>query len=173
MNRKCLIGISALALTIFCFIESNANAESATILSKAVAPPIVFPLMAPRISSKYGPRKHPIRKAQRHHNGIDLAAPRNAHVRAVTGGVVVFADTYSGFGKLVTIRHPNGYVSLYGHLRDIRVETGERVAAGEIIGRVGSTGLATGPHLHFEWRRNGKSIDPLKVFPDLAAEADG
>lgn len=154
-------------------MESKANADSATLLSKSAAPPIVFPLMAPRISSKYGPRKHPVRKVHRHHNGIDLAAPRNAHVRAVTEGVVIFADTHAGFGKLVTIKHKNGYVSLYGHLRDIRVETGERIAAGEIIGRVGSTGLATGPHLHFEWRRGGKSIDPLKVFPDLAADAEG
>jgi murein DD-endopeptidase MepM/ murein hydrolase activator NlpD len=134
---------------------------------------IVFPLMAPRISSTFGSRNHPVRKVHRHHNGIDLAAPENSHVRAVAAGLVVFADEYAGYGKLVTIKHQDGYISLYGHLNDIRVNPGKRVNPGDIIGRVGSTGLATGPHLHFEWRKNGKSIDPLKVFPALAKDATG
>lgn len=134
---------------------------------------IVFPLMSPQLSSKFGMRKHPIQKTVRHHSGVDLAAPTNAHVRAVAPGTVVFADTYGAYGKLVTITHENGITSLYGHLNKILVQPGTRVEAGALIGRVGSTGAATGPHLHFEWRKNGHPIDPMKVFPNLAADAEG
>jgi murein DD-endopeptidase MepM/ murein hydrolase activator NlpD len=134
---------------------------------------VVFPIMAPRLSSGYGSRKHPVFKSVRHHNGVDLAAPENSHVRAILPGVVIFADTHGGYGKLVTVKHKNGYSSLYGHLSEIRVNPGERIKAGDIIGRVGTTGKVTGPHLHFEWRKNGEPIDPLKVFPALAADAEG
>lgn len=161
-------------ITLLCFsLASPAFAQS---LPSGVAirtSSIVFPLMAPRLSSTFGPRNHPVRKVHRHHNGVDLAAPKNSHVRAVAAGIVIYADEYGGYGKLVTIKHQNGYVSLYGHLRDMRVNPGERVNPGDIIGRVGSTGLATGPHLHFEWRKDGQSIDPLKVFPALAKDAAG
>lgn len=134
---------------------------------------IVFPIVAPKLSSKYGKRIHPIRKFSRLHQGVDLAAPENAHVRAVAAGRVVFADRYAGFGKLVTIEHVDGYTSLYAHLSEIKVHIGETVSAGAIIGRVGSSGEATGPHLHFEWRVKGKAVDPLKVFPSLSELADG
>ena len=134
---------------------------------------VVFPLMAPRLSSHFGLRHHPIYRSIRHHEGVDLAAPLKSHVRVVADGIVIFADTYGGYGKLVTVRHKNGYVSLYGHLSEIRVNPGQKVDAGDIIGRVGQTGHATGPHLHFEWRCNGQAIDPLKVFPSLIAEAEG
>ncbi len=88
-------------------------------------------------------------------------------------GRVIFADEYAGYGKLVTIEHRGGLVTLYGHLSEIRVNLGEKLKAGSIIGRVGSTGAATGPHLHFEIRRNGKPMDPLSIFPDLTVEAEG
>lgn len=134
---------------------------------------IVFPIIAPRVSSSYGTRIHPIRKFSRFHRGVDLAAPENSHVRAVVEGRVVFAGTYAGFGKLVTVQHGRGFTSLYAHLAEISVNVGDKIPAGAIIGRVGSTGLATGPHLHFEWRRNGVAVDPLKAFPSLAELADG
>lgn len=119
-------------------------------------------------------RRHPVlRRMDRKHNGVDLAAPEYAHVRAVAAGIVVFADQYAGYGKLVTIKHEKGYTSLYGHLAEILVNTGQRVRAGELIGRLGSTGMSTGPHLHFEWRINGKPVDPLRVFPALAEGAEG
>ena len=137
------------------------------------APAVVFPIMAPRLSSGYGKRTHPIYHSTRHHKGVDLAAPENAHVRAIATGTVVFADEYGGYGKLVTVKHKAGYSSLYGHLSEIRVNPGERIKAGDIVGRVGSTGNVTGPHLHFEWRHQGEPIDPLTVFPALAAEAEG
>ena len=135
--------------------------------------PIVFPLVAPIVSSKYGARKHPIRKVVRDHGGVDLAAPLGSHVRSVAEGTVIFEGQYGGYGKLVTIKHRYNQVSLYGHLSEVRVNIGSHVAAGEIIGRVGSSGESTGPHLHFEWRRDGKTVDPLKLFPDLAISADG
>lgn len=134
---------------------------------------IVFPILTPRISSGFGNRVHPIRAYSAKHQGVDLAVPANSHVRAIMAGRVVFADRYAGFGKLVTIEHPNGRTSLYGHLSEILVNTGDSVPAGALLGRVGSTGMATGPHLHFEWRIKGKSVDPLKVFPSLASDADG
>lgn len=134
---------------------------------------IVFPIMAPRVSSGYGIRIHPVRKFTRLHRGVDLAAPENSHVRVVAEGRVVFAGDYAGFGKLVTVEHRDGFTSLYGHLAEITVNPGDKIPAGALIGRVGSTGLATGPHLHFEWRRNGVPLDPLKAFPLLAEFADG
>lgn len=138
--------------------------------SVAIAEPIlVFPVMAPKLSSGYGLRKHPIQRYSKHHNGVDLSAPENSHVRSVAAGRVLFADTYAGYGKLVTVEHKGGYVSLYGHLHEILVNPGQVIKAGEIVGRVGSTGMATGPHLHFEWRHNGRPIDPLKVFPHLTS----
>ncbi len=133
----------------------------------------VFPLLSPRLSSNYGVRKHPIYRSFKHHNGVDLAAPKNSHVRAVAPGRVVFADRLAGYGKLVSVQHLGGYTSFYGHLNDIQVELGQPVRAGELIGLVGSTGTATGYHLHFEWRKNGVPLNPLKAFPELTAEAKG
>lgn len=134
---------------------------------------IVFPLLAPRLSSSYGYRKHPIKKMTKHHAGVDLAAPEKSHVRAVMTGTVVFAGMLPGYGNTVSILHGDNKLSLYGHLREIHVETGARVEAGKIIGLVGSTGAATGPHLHFEWRVNGKPVDPMSIFPHIAEEALG
>jgi murein DD-endopeptidase MepM/ murein hydrolase activator NlpD len=136
-------------------------------------PGVVFPVLAPRLSSGYGPRNHPIRKMVRHHKGVDLAAPTQSHVRSIAEGLVVFAGELPGYGKVVTIKHDGDYISLYGHLDSYTAIVGQKLPAGTIIGRVGSTGMATGPHLHFEWRKGNKSIDPLEVFPDLASEPVG
>jgi murein DD-endopeptidase MepM/ murein hydrolase activator NlpD len=133
----------------------------------------VFPILAPRVSSKYGKRVHPILKYSRHHSGVDLAVPPNSHVRSVAGGTVIYADTHGGFGKLVTVLHADGYSSLYAHLDEIRVNAGQKIEAGQVIGRVGDTGRASGPHLHFEWRQEGNPINPLEVFPNLAEDAQG
>jgi murein DD-endopeptidase MepM/ murein hydrolase activator NlpD len=170
MTWRRLTAKSICTATVVLLLVDGSLAALPAVLSSG---PVVFPLMAPKISSKYGKRNHPVRKVSRHHSGIDLASPRGAHVRAVLEGLVVFADEYKGFGKLVTVQHTDGYTSLYGHLDEIRVEPGDKVSAGQIVGRVGSTGLATGPHLHFEWRHHHEAIDPLKVFPELATKADG
>lgn len=133
----------------------------------------IFPVMTPRLSSKFGNRKHPIRKVYKHHSGLDLAAPINSHVRVISNGVVVFAYKHGAYGKYIVVDHGNGYSSHYGHLSKIETEVGRKVFAGDVIGRVGSTGASTGPHLHFEWRKNGKAEDPLKVFPEFSAQASG
>lgn len=133
----------------------------------------VFPLMTPRFTSGFGVRNHPIHKRRSHHRGIDLAAPLNAPVRVIRDGSVVFADTYAGYGKLVTVKHDDGMTTLYGHLVDILVNPGDKVKAGSVIGRVGSTGQSTGPHLHFEIRKFGKAVDPKTVFPKFFSEAEG
>lgn len=138
-----------------------------------IRPGIVFPVLSPKLSSGYGNRVHPVYHYKRHHSGIDLAVPEKTHVRAVLEGRVVFAGVYAGFGKLVTIEHSHGDISMYGHLSEIKVNVGQQIKQGEILGRVGSTGISTGPHLHFEWRHQGETIDPLKVFPYLTSVAEG
>ena len=133
----------------------------------------IYPLMDARVSSNFGTRKHPITKAVRHHQGLDLAAPKDAPIRAISGGTVVFSDPHSGYGNLVVLLHPDGTSSHYGHNSRNLATPGTKVKAGAIIALVGSTGLATGPHLHFEIRRNGQAQDPLKIFPGLLVAAEG
>lgn len=133
----------------------------------------VYPLMSPKLSSGFGQRIHPLKRARRHHNGVDLAAPDGAPIRAIRAGTVVFADPYGGYGKLVVVKHSDGYTSHYGHCESIQVRPGQRVRAGQVIATVGSTGRVTGPHLHFELRRDGKPLDPERYFPNLAAPAQG
>ncbi len=94
-------------------------------------------------------------------------------IRALSAGLVVFADPYAGFGNLVVIQHKNGVTTHYGHCSVLRVKPGQRVNPGQIIATVGSTGLSTGPHLHLEVRVNGEALDPLEVIPSLASEAEG
>lgn len=133
----------------------------------------VFPIMSPRKSSPFGTRVHPKLRYVRHHDGVDLAAPSSSPIRAVADGVVVFADPYAGYGNLIVVKHPNGVTTHYGHCQAIKVKPGNRVTAGQIIGLVGSTGLSTGPHLHFEVRKDGHAYDPEALLPGLAIEARG
>jgi murein DD-endopeptidase MepM/ murein hydrolase activator NlpD len=150
-----------------------ACAVASSVLAEATLPSLVYPLMSPRVSSKFGSRTHPIFKVSRHHSGIDLAAPRGAPIRAVRDGLVVFADPYAGYGNLVVVQHENGFTSHYGHCDTIRVKISQSVSAGEIIATVGSTGNSTGPHLHFELRKDGKALDPEEYVPGLTAQAKG
>lgn len=133
----------------------------------------VYPVMAPRLASRYGARKHPVLKVKKHHAGIDLATPRRAQIRAVKNGLVIFADDYAGYGNLIVLQHENGMTTHYGHCEKIFVEPGRQVTAGEVIGLVGSTGRVTGPHLHFEIRINGKAQNPEKFIPGLGKKAEG
>lgn len=134
---------------------------------------VVFPIVSPKLSSSFGVRRHPILGASKHHGGLDLAAPEKSHVRSVLDGTVVFAGTYAGYGKLVTIEHARGRTTLYGHLSEVLVNLGQKVSAGDLIGRVGSTGLSSGPHLHFEWREDGQPVNPIEVFPALKSVPKG
>jgi murein DD-endopeptidase MepM/ murein hydrolase activator NlpD len=122
------------------------------------------PLRFSRISSRFTyKRLHPITKQVRPHLGVDYAADRGTPVHASADGVVAEAGTMGGLGKAVRLRHANGFETLYGHLSRIRVRRGQRVGQGERVGDVGSTGLATGPHLDYRMKRDGRFINPLTL----------
>ncbi len=114
------------------------------------------------LTSRFGFRRHPIFRIRQFHQGLDVSAARGTPVKAAYGGTVLFAGWYGGYGKLVILDHGQGTSTLYGHLSAILVSPGQRVPQGHVIGRVGSTGYSTGPHLHFEVRQNGKPVDPTR-----------
>jgi len=116
----------------------------------------------PRITSSFSSsRKHPILGYSRAHNGVDYHAPSGAPVTTVAPGVVTMAGWTSGGGRTVKVRHPNGYETEYLHLSAITTHAGARVGQGDLIGRVGQTGLATGPHLHYGLKKNGRYVNPV------------
>ncbi len=117
-----------------------------------------------RLSSFFGNRRHPIFNNTRFHNGLDIAAPHGTLIGAARDGVVVSAGWNGGYGKAVTIDHGDGYKTLYGHMSVIYAKPGQKVKAGKIIGRVGSTGLSTGPHLHFTLWHNGRLLNPMDIL---------
>jgi murein DD-endopeptidase MepM/ murein hydrolase activator NlpD len=112
-----------------------------------------------------------------HNDGINIAAPRGSPVQAVEGGVVAYAgNELRGYGNLILIKHPGGWISAYAHCDLILVRRGERVARGQVIARVGSTGNVSTPQLHFELRRGDKPVDPrayLAPLPSAAADPAG
>lgn len=123
--------------------------------------PIGHPVRgANRFTSGFGHRIHPVTGRRQHHDGADFAAPTGTDVVSTGSGVVTFAGTDSGYGRTVRIQHMNGITSVYGHLSRIRVNKGQRVARGQHIGDIGSTGQSTGPHLHYEVRIGRKAVDP-------------
>lgn len=119
-----------------------------------------LPLRGAGITSGFGWRRHPISGGFKFHAGIDLAAPTGTPIVATAAGVVASADWYGGYGLCVTVDHQNGYVTLYGHMSAISVSAGQQVQPGQPLGRVGSTGSSTGPHLHYELRRDGYAVNP-------------
>jgi murein DD-endopeptidase MepM/ murein hydrolase activator NlpD len=114
-----------------------------------------------RLSSGFGMRKDPFTGRPQHHNGIDVAAPMGTKIYPYASGTVIRAGWNGGYGRMVTIRHDDGTETRYGHTSKNLVEVGDKVTLGEPIAEVGSTGRSTGPHLHFEMRRNGKPVDPV------------
>lgn len=116
-------------------------------------------------TSAFGFRVHPISRRRKLHAGVDFAAKRGARVNAARDGVVVYAKWRGGYGRLVVIDHGGGVTTRYAHLSRIRVRKGQRVSAGQRIGQVGSSGAATGPHLHFEIREDREPVDPAERLP--------
>ncbi len=127
------------------------------------APPSGLPVHSRAITSRFGYRHHPILNGVRMHSGVDLAAPMGSPVVAAAAGVVAFANWDGGYGLLVKVAHGGGYESRFAHLSRILVAPGQKVARGQTIGLVGSTGRSTGSHLHYEVRKNGLAIDPLRA----------
>jgi murein DD-endopeptidase MepM/ murein hydrolase activator NlpD len=123
------------------------------------------PVDVGRISSNFGPRKHPVLGYNRQHQGVDYAAPTGTPIRAAGNGRIEHRGTRGGYGKTVIIDHGNNYKTLYAHMNSFRSghSVGSRVSQGEIIGYVGMTGLATGPHLHYEFHVRNNPVNPVTV----------
>jgi murein DD-endopeptidase MepM/ murein hydrolase activator NlpD len=113
------------------------------------------------INSGYGPR------GLSFHDGIDIAAPEGTPIRAIEDGEVIYSDQLRGYGNMVILRHADGIVSVYAHNESNLVREGQSVVRGEVVARVGSTGRVSGPHLHFEIRKNNVAQDPLRYLPQL------
>lgn len=126
--------------------------------------PIINPLPGAKITSRFGTRKDPIRKRVAYHSGIDFRAKRGELIRATGAGKVVKAGWYGGYGRMVEIDHGSGITTRYAHLHEILVDVGEQVPAAAALARSGNSGRSTGPHLHYEIRRNGKALNPLKFI---------
>ena len=124
---------------------------------------LASPMEFSRVTSGFAMRIHPILQTMRAHLGVDYGAPTGTPVRSIGDGVVEFAGVQNGFGNVVIIRHNKSNETVYAHLSRIGVRKGQSVAQGDHVGAVGATGWATGPHLHFEFRVNGKHQDPLTI----------
>jgi murein DD-endopeptidase MepM/ murein hydrolase activator NlpD len=127
---------------------------------------LIKPLEYRRISSRFtNARYHPILKKWRAHRGVDYAADAGTPIMATADGVVIHRGYDSSYGNSILLRHPNGFTTRYAHMQGFKsgISVGSRVHQGEVIGFVGMTGLATGPHLHYEMRKNGQYLDPLAV----------
>ena len=130
---------------------------AATLARQPTAMPIAS---AAQVSSTYGWRRHPFHTELSTHEGLDFAAPVGTPILAASGGVVRTAAYQGGFGNLIEIDHGDGLLTRYAHAKVLLVKKGDLVARGQLIARVGSTGLSTGPHLHFEVRKHDKPQDP-------------
>jgi murein DD-endopeptidase MepM/ murein hydrolase activator NlpD len=122
---------------------------------------LAYPLPGWPIVSGYGSRVHPILGIRRMHEGIDIWAPAGTAIHSAGAGVVIWAGPRGGYGNAVIVEHGGGVATVYAHQSRVGVVPGQRVAKGDVVGYVGQTGLAAGPHLHFEVRINGTAYDPL------------
>ncbi len=122
------------------------------------------PILQGWLSSRYGMRTDPFTGKRDFHAGVDFAGKEGSPVVATGAGVVTWAGSRSGYGKLIEINHGGGYATRYGHNRKILVKVGETVKKGQIIGEMGSTGRSTGPHVHFEVLRNGRTVNPARYI---------
>ncbi|TMA39928.1 MAG: M23 family metallopeptidase [Deltaproteobacteria bacterium] len=127
--------------------------------------PLTWPVHG-QIDSEYGMRRSPWNRAKReHHDGLDIGSPPGTPIKSPAPGTVVAASAHGGYGKNVVLDHGNGVKSRYAHLKKIDVKTGQRVAKGDVLGLVGSTGRSTGPHLHYEVLVEDKPVNPHDFLP--------
>ncbi len=158
--QKIFVSISEQTLAL-----KRLHMDTETRLTLEEALPNAWPIKGARVTSRFGWRRNPFtHRGSEYHRGMDLAAANRTPVRAAGAGVVTFAGYKSAWGNVVIISHGHGYVSQYAHNSRILVRKGERVTRGKIIARVGQSGRATGPHLHFGVSKDGKWIDPLTTL---------
>ncbi len=172
-----LLRLSALAgvATINVAMGSRHNITMADWVRMAEAPTL-WPVEG-RITAGFGERIDPFNGEGAFHRGVDIAAPYGEPVVAPADGTVTFADFYSGYGRLVEIEHPNGFTTRYGHLSGFAVTAGQTVHRGDVLGYIGDSGRATGPHLHYEVWIHNTPVNPYKYLratlytPSVASEA--
>jgi murein DD-endopeptidase MepM/ murein hydrolase activator NlpD len=123
---------------------------------------VILPVKG-HVTSGFGPRRHPILGYVRMHSGVDFGAAYGSPIFAVSEGIVAFAGRHGGHGNYVKLEHGGGLGTGYGHMSRVAVSPGQHVQAGQVIGYVGSTGLSTGPHLHYEVYQNGRTVNPMSV----------
>lgn len=155
---------------------ANGTPSAASRRSRWAALPYQLPLARDggvRLSSRYGLRTHPVLGVKRHHDGIDLATPAGSPVYATADGVVEGVFRSATLGLAVTLRHAHGLRTVYGHLSRCGLRAGQPVRRGQRVGAVGSTGRATGPHLHYALRQGARFIDPLRFAALVRSHLDG
>ncbi len=123
--------------------------------------PVIFPVKNPVVSSGFGMRIHPIYKLRKFHRGIDFTGAKGTPVYATGNGVVIRKGYHSGYGNFIEIRHASGFCSFYAHLSKAMVNVGDLVSITQPIARVGSSGIATGSHLHYEIRKGKRFLNPV------------
>ena len=143
--------------------ESGVSQKDSSEDRSSIQTSISVPVQGP-VTSGYGPRGDPFTRIARFHKGIDIAAPEGTPFRAASGGTVLFAGVLGGYGNAVVIEDSKGDRSLYGHAAQLLVRSGDVVDTNQVIGLVGSTGRATGSHLHFEAEINGQQVDPQALL---------
>lgn len=132
---------------------------------------LIMPVVG-RITSNFGARRHPVLGYTRMHAGVDFGAPHGAPIYAVGDAKVAYSGWHGGHGNYVKLDHGGGFATAYAHMSRISVPNGARVNAGQVIGYVGSTGLSTGPHLHYELYQNGRAVNPLSVRFTVSNQVD-
>ncbi|MBL1173932.1 MAG: peptidoglycan DD-metalloendopeptidase family protein [Pantanalinema sp. GBBB05] len=148
------------SLAIASMIQQRMGGQGGISLVMRGTGQFMLPCVA-EVTSNFGWRMHPILGYQRFHSGMDFGADYGTLIQAVDSGTVIFAGWYGGYGNAVIIDHGNGLTTLYAHTSEFYVVEGQGVQRGQAIAAVGSTGLSTGPHLHFEVRRDGEPVDPI------------
>ena len=168
MKKSILLIIATAAIIISLFswgysqkVKTQSKTQTSTEQNiTEVKQAFIQPLKTGKVSSRFGMRKHPIFKITKMHNGIDIAAPKGTPIYATADGLVSFADRNGGYGKVIIINHAGGWQTFYAQLSKIKVVEGQEIKRGQEIGLVGSSGLSTAPHLHYELRKDGKSVNP-------------
>ncbi len=144
-------------------IQALAGTKSKKLLHIPAIQPITNKDLT-RLASGFGMRRHPILRTSRMHEGLDFTSPRGTPIYATANGTISSAGVKGGYGNCVEINHENGYETLYAHMSKMNVRAGQKVVRGQVIGYVGSTGLSSGPHLHYELKKDGVKIDPISYF---------